>query len=434
MGIFSALSGGLLGFAFDQENKSTAKKVVRAQQEAADKNRALYEQIYNQTRGDLSPYNQAGQDALGVLRSRLGLPASAAGAPGEPRTSVIGAQGFGGQFGSTAVGGPGVVGSGGPAYPGEPRTLPGTGGGADWATYDQQNPDVHAEYQRLQASPEGQAYLADKGITTPEQFDQLHYQTFGQTEGRALPMNASTSPTEVVPDYMNSRRPDAEAAPQYTRPADLSAPTIGGDPQVGDYFRGDWFHESPGFQFALNKALDSVNAKSAARGLLRSGDAAKALQSEATGLANQDFANAFARQLQLYGASRGAYDTDKSRELNLFTYNQNRGDQNFSEDRGYGTNLWDTQQNRRDRNFSDDRAQQTNQYNQYVSNLFGLTSAGQNAAAQTGTAGNLFANAVSQGNNNVADARSNATLWRSNNSFLNQGLRFAGAAAGGGIF
>jgi hypothetical protein len=211
---------------------------------------------------------------------------------------------------------------------------------------------------------------------------------------------------------MNGQRPDAAPAPSMARPSDLTAPTIGGGPQVGDFFKGDWFHESPGFQFALNKALDSVNAKSAARGLLRSGDAAKALQSEATGLANQDYANAFARQLQLYGASRGASDTDKNRELNLFQYQQGRGDTNFQNDRAYDTSLWQNQRDYNNQNFNTDRNYQTGRYDTNTGNLFNLTNVGLGAAGNISGAGTNFANAQQNIYGSQANAASDAAYAR----------------------
>lgn len=58
-------------------------------------------------------------------------------------------------------------------------SLSGAGGGAfSPAAYLAQNPDVAAEAQRLVSTGE---------IQTPEQYAQMHYQKFGQAEGRAAP-------------------------------------------------------------------------------------------------------------------------------------------------------------------------------------------------------------------------------------------------------
>lgn len=58
-------------------------------------------------------------------------------------------------------------------------SLSGAGGGAfSPAAYLAQNPDVAAEAQRLVSTGE---------IQTPEQYAQMHYQQFGQAEGRAAP-------------------------------------------------------------------------------------------------------------------------------------------------------------------------------------------------------------------------------------------------------
>ena len=58
-------------------------------------------------------------------------------------------------------------------------SLSGAGGGAfSPSAYLAQNPDVAAEAQRLVSTGE---------IQTPEQYAQMHYQQFGQAEGRAAP-------------------------------------------------------------------------------------------------------------------------------------------------------------------------------------------------------------------------------------------------------
>lgn len=60
------------------------------------------------------------------------------------------------------------------------------------------------------------------------------------------------------------------------------------------------FQQSPGFQFALQQAMNAVQHSAAARGTLLTGGTLKALQGYATGLANQDYQNAFQRALQTH--------------------------------------------------------------------------------------------------------------------------------------
>jgi hypothetical protein len=267
----------------------------------------------------------------------------------------------------------------GPAYPGAPYSTPGTpagGGGFDAATYLQQNPDVAAEVQRRLATGE---------ITSAEQGAAEHYAQYGKPEGRAEPMNPTTpgTPGEVVtPDLMNATRPDAAPAPAYTRPQGPDAPNL------ASYFGN--YEESPEYKFLLNKSLDAVNSKSAARGLLRSGGAAKALQAEGAGLAAQDRQNWFGRQLAQAQLAQ-----------NAFQFGANRSDTNFGDDRAYGTALWQYGTDRGDQNFNTDRGYQTNRYDTNNANLFDLTRIGAGAAGAVAGAGTNFANAQS----NIYDAQ-----------------------------
>lgn len=56
------------------------------------------------------------------------------------------------------------------------------------------------------------------------------------------------------------------------------------------------YQQSPGFQWGLQQGENAVNTSSAMNGLLRSGGAVKALDSYATGAADQDFNNWFGQQ------------------------------------------------------------------------------------------------------------------------------------------
>lgn len=62
----------------------------------------------------------------------------------------------------------------------------GTAGTQDWNAYLTQNPDVAAEAQRVMAS--GQ-------FGSPQEYAQFHYSTYGQNEGRQVPMMGGTAGT-----------------------------------------------------------------------------------------------------------------------------------------------------------------------------------------------------------------------------------------------
>lgn len=69
-------------------------------------------------------------------------------------------------------------------------TQPTTTQVTDYNAYLSQNPDVLAEYQRNLSSSKGRAYLSQLGISSAEDFARYHYETFGQSEGRSLPMTS----------------------------------------------------------------------------------------------------------------------------------------------------------------------------------------------------------------------------------------------------
>jgi hypothetical protein len=414
MGLFSAIGdwasgGGLIGALSNAAEKKKNKKAVQAVEDAAAKNRELFQGIYDTTRGDLSPYRGLGDTGVNALSDIFGPQGAAPSAPSGARPSLAPIAG-GGQ-GVTPASGPPGGGSpapAGPAYPGQPFSTPDSGGGNDWQAYLEANPDVLANAQQR---------VADGSAKSLEEVAQQHYELYGKPEGRTLPTSAVTPGQTVTPDLMNGVRPDAAPAPVYNRPQGPSAPGL---PQV------DWrsIEDDPGFQWETGQATRGVNAGSAARGKLRSGDAAKALQQELYGVAHSKGTDYVNRSLNLFDRAQGAYQFDA-----------NRGDQNFNTDANRGLNLYTYQTNRGDNNFDADRGYQTQRYDQNVSNLFNLTNIGANAAAGTASAGNTFATNVANGNNSVANARANAALNRPNpfQQVLQLGSQAAGAYFGGGF-
>jgi hypothetical protein len=225
--------------------------------------------------------------------------------------------------------------------------------------------------------------------------------------------------------------------------------------QFQDYGSGPQFSWDPsqiandaGFKFETSETTKGVNAGAAARGKLRSGDAAKALQDRLFGVAHTYGNDYFSRALQGYGANRNAFESNRTYGSNLTRYQQDRADDNFSEDRtrgdnifsqdrgfgedryrfdqarqdqnftddrSYGTNLWNTVQNRNDNVFADDRSFAANRNDQATANLFNLTNVGANAAAGTAQAGQNYAAGITNSNNQRASATANAALANGQN-------------------
>jgi hypothetical protein len=440
MGIEVLGAALISGGASYLSNKSAAKTAKNASNYAADKNAEVSREIYQQTRSDLSPYNQAGQAGLSALMQRLGLSpintTTPAGAQvGGSRPSVIAAQGFGGSDpGRTIQPQGGQMNMSNPAYltqggaPTSPMSAPQTEmtfaqakarddaraagragatpqapaqpAGPDYAAYFAANPDLGKDASLMGFNP---GDLTGDGVVNDADRGAWHYQNYGQGEGRQLPTAGGQAPAPggAEPQYFQetyAQRPDALQVPTYQRPTDLAAP--------GNFsYTPQDIENDKGYQFALSQGLSAVNAGSAARGLLRSGDAAKALQDRGSGVAHQWDSDYFNRALQTYNVNNDNY-----------RYAQGRQDQNFVDDRSYGTNLWNTQQNRQDNVFSDDRGFAANRNDQATSNLFGLVGVGQNAAAGTAAAGNVFAQNTINSNNQRAATTANAAIAGAQNT------------------
>jgi len=65
-------------------------------------------------------------------------------------------------------------------------------------------------------------------------------------------------------------------------------------------YTADQYHQSPGYQFALGQGLEAINNSAAAKGMILSPNTSKSLASYATGLADQDFQQAYQNAYQAY--------------------------------------------------------------------------------------------------------------------------------------
>jgi hypothetical protein len=320
---------------------------------------------------------------------------------------------------------------------------PSGGGQPDFAAYGAANPDLQAEWERIVAT--GNAGN-DKFKNDPNKYFAWHYDTYGRNEGRQVPTTAAASgpssppastsgqalaayanypegglygvpePYAVSPsfasreEYSRPRGPELET---FRRPDAIGAPSFSFDPK-------SWLNEA-GVRFRIDEGNKAVNAASAVRGKLRSGDAAKALQERAQGIASEEYGNAFQRALQGY-----------DRDFANYQYQQNRNDNLFSQDRSFGTNLWQYRTDRGDRNFDLDRAYSTsvydadrafsrgvfendrgfaaNRWDTETANLFGLSNIGTGAINAFGGVGSNYLNAANAANTTSANGTSNAAI------------------------
>jgi hypothetical protein len=412
--------------------KSAAKKAANASNYAADQNAQVSREIYQQTRSDLAPYNQAGQGALSALMVRMGLSPIPATGPGsnlaQPAPQAAGGppKMVGGFAGTSPLEGSPVAGKDAAREVGQPQpapiaptavpsaapaaaSAPTTGGGVDYAKLFADRPDVKAEYDKIAAvadpnSPwfaqhgldRGAEGFADYWLANKPANDTYQAPTLAATPQAPTASDPNAPPPQYYEETY-AQRPADVPIPTYQRRPDLSAPAL---PSV------DWqsIANDPGFKFETDQAGSGVNARFAAAGKVRSGDAAKALQDRLFGVAHSYGQDYVGRSLNLY-----------DRAADQYRYGQDRQDRNFVDDRSYGTNLAWQQQGRNDNIFSEDRGFTAGRNDQATANLFGLVGAGQNAAAGTANAGNVFASNVINSNNQRASTTANAAIANAQN-------------------
>lgn len=373
---------------------------------ASDKNAAIQQQQYNQTRSDLLPYAQAGNSALSALQQRLGL--TAPGATTSPGPSATGGAG------SPAAGA---------------ATPAAASGQPNWDQLLKDRPDVMAEYQRASAAGDknSPAY-AQAGLTSPQAYAAHWYNDMGGSNSYQLPpsgaqpatMPAADQPSTIPGQTFTSAdngglgARDPNARPDYT----AQQPTIGAGPSSATYTDPSQFTTSPGYQFRLDEGIRNLNAGYGAKGLLKSGSAMEGINDYAAGSASSEYGNWFNQQMSKLGADQNQFNNDRS--TGLAQYNQNRN--------VFNTN-YNTDTARYDANFNSDRGYNTDMYNNYTGNLFNLAGIGQGAAAGTAAAGTNYASGMTANNNNLASVQGNAAIAGANgiNGAINTGVQAYGA-------
>lgn len=317
-------------YASNQANKA-ANKQIAAQTAATDQSIALQRDALNRQQQNFAPYLQTGYGALQQIQQQFGLGTGGGGYTGGKTP---------GGFAGTS---PAEGGGGGAAAGGQP----------DWNEYLSRYTDVAGAFNEAAGTPEGRQALADKGISTPQQYAQFHYETFGQRpdENRTVQMTpAAAGPGQEAQTF----GPQVPGRESYVRPNQGSAPAM---PDLS----AAAYQKSPGFEAGLLSGQRNLNANFAARGLLGSGAGAEAAIKFGTDYQNQDY-NAW-RNNEL------AKWQQQTQQFNLDRANTNA---NFGSDRAYGTGVFDA-----------DRGYDTSRFDQQLGNLFNLAQLG-NPSAMNG--------------------------------------------------
>ena len=443
----SVIGAGTAAYGASAAKKANAKSTAAATAANAA-NIAANRENRDYIAGLNQPKIQGGNAAFDMLLKEFGV-----GQPAPQRTSSYRSPTYRPPVGTSAPRAPGTYSAdtfnpndGGPdaGYAGGVPAQPegGNQAGFDTGAYLNSNPDVAAEFERLNSTPEGQATLQANGVTSPDDYAARHYQTSGQAEGRVTtPYAPEPAGPAGPPDLISAERPEFGDAPTYQRGQDIAMQDYGQAPDAASYYAN--FEADPGAAYRRSEALSGVNAYSAARGKLRSGDGAKALATLASDLGSQEYGNWFARQTQRLAADRGQFNTNRSFAGNLYSDQNNRADQRFGDDRSYGSNLWDLNRRRSDTNFNTDRSFQTNERDNRVNNLFRVSGIGDNAIGNVTSAGNNFTNAATNNNINGANIASNSA-WANGQantnlvsgigSAISNGLSAFAGGSGGGTF
>jgi len=451
--IIAAAIGGAATVGSSIYSSSQAKKAnnkaLDAQNLAAERQLEEQRAAREQITGLQQPFVQGGYSALDAILKKYNLAPSGGAAPATTQTAP-----YGGNAGQTNMSNPayvsqgGTMGAGGRAppaggwsdpTPAERRASGGADGGGtsdtgginygnggsvpnygtpqggapapqsapqasgepqpDWNAFLQANPDVVEYYKQ---TPEAQKLSI-------QDFAADVYKQQGDIRGAPPMLPAQPAPQGPEP-YV----------PEYTRPDQPVWQGAGAAPNQADFLDPSKFSTSPGYEFRLGEGNRNLNAKYGARGLLKSGGAIKGFTDYNQGAASAEYGNWFNQQKSLYDSALSQYNNDRSANYNIFNTERNNTNQNFADDRSYGTNLGLA-----------NRAYDTNRDDTTTNNLFKLVGVGTGAAGATGNAASNYANTAGNIYGNQANAAGDAAYG---NAAANAQLGGALAGVGANLF
>jgi len=292
------IAGGLMG-------ADAANDAARIQAESADKALALQKQIYEQTRGDLTPYRDAGAQGLAGLQGQqpfapppgLSLQDLQRGyqAPGAQAQPYGGAQQYSPQSGEAVSGGIRDA-SGQPIDGGGLYNT--NGGEAVSGGFQQASQGTgYAPTDLSLQSLASQRYQAPAGLSTAELAAQKYQAPQGLSTAE-LAAQKYQAPQGLALDQL--------AAERFTAPTAEQA------------------QATPGFQFSLDKAQKALQQSAAAKGTLLSSATAQRLQENAIGLADQNYGNVYGRAYQNFSEQQARNMGLAGQDYSRYADTQNR--------------------------------------------------------------------------------------------------------------
>ena len=344
----ASILGGLLGSKGASSAANTqaqaATEAARIQAESADKALALQKQMYEQQVARNQPYVGAGLSAQNRLMSMLGLQA-------DPR--------YAGSASTNAL------------YQ-QPQSAATSMPQPAMQTREQLRQQLLAQYTTPAIPGDSVNMGIDNGgyVTTggtPASVDEAALnaavdQLYGQQQAQQQQWQASQAQMGQAGTIPGEDPYYGMYANGYQAAPDLM---VGNYQDPGD-FSMEKFQQDPGYAFRMSEGLKALDRTAAARGGLISGGALKAASRYGQDMASQEYQNAFNRYNQNRTYNSGLFNTNRAYQTGQ--YNQNRN---------FNTDLY-----------------QTNRTNA-LAPLGSLMSSGQNAANNTGAAGQNYASNAS---------------------------------------
>lgn len=275
----------------------------------------------------------------------------------------------------------------------------------DWNTYIAQNPDVLSVYEVMNGTRQGTQdelnFIADFQRSGKSNIGEYHASV---VPGRAIPTTGGS-----VGGYQDPTAPSGYSVEQYFAPS-YTAPSR---PVIAPLDVGlDKYEASPDYLYQVSEGTRALNSGYAAKGLLQSGAAMKALTKFGQDSALEDY-----DQWRNYKTSTWQWDAQRSD--NNYQFDANFGRSNYEDDRNFGRSTYES-----DRNYLAGR------YDQGQNRLFALADMGQRGLDRTAEVANGFAANSAGLITNAGQVKAQAGLAGAN-SLINGFTGAAGALARG---
>lgn len=167
------------------------------------------------------------------------------------------------------------------------------------------------------------------------------------TGGNNTPAPGTTGGSDNLGDKGQSEFPIASAA-TYSRPTYAPYETPDRPAEINKPF--DLFNDE-GYQFRLKEGSDAIQNQAAAKGGLMSGNTLKSLANYASGLASQEYGEAFGRYDTSRKFGEGQYQADRNFGRNVYDADRNFDFGTIRDERDYNNanRMWDTSFNNANR-------------------------------------------------------------------------------------